>query len=231
MRTATYDLETIRSRLLTAVACVVLLAGWTTLAPAADQGWTSLFNGRSLNGWEGNQEMFRVEAGAIVGGRLDSPIPHNEFLCTKREFEDFELRLECRVEPATTNAGIQLRSRRKPNDHEVIGYQADVGKGVWGKLYDESRRNRFLAENAEAVSKAQIRPTGWNQYKIRCEGPRIRLWLNGVLTVDYREQDPDIAPRGVIALQIHGGPPAEASYRKLQIRELGNGGGDDSRSD
>jgi len=104
-----------------------------------------LFDGRTLNGWEGNLEIFRVQDGAIVGGTLKQKIDHNWFLCTTKEYGDFELRLKCKLIGEGANAGIQFRTRRIPNHHEVIGYQADMGQQWWGKLYDESRRRRVLA--------------------------------------------------------------------------------------
>jgi len=190
-------------------------------APAkSEAGFKPLLDGKSLAGWEGNEKMFRVEKGAIVGGTLKARIPHNEFLCTTAEYGDFELRLKVKAVGKGVNAGIQFRSRRIPNHHEVIGYQADVGGKWWGKLYDESRRRRVLAgPDAKTQAKA-VRPDDWNEYVIRCQGPRIQMWLNGVQTVHYTEKDDKIARRGVIAVQIHGGPPSEAWYKDIRIKEL-----------
>jgi hypothetical protein len=190
----------------------------------AEEGFEPLFDGKSLDGWEGNEKMFRIEEGAIVAGTLDAEIPHNDFLCTKETFADFELRLEAKLEGEGDNAGIQFRSRRVPNHHEVSGYQCDMGTGfdrpIWGSLYDESRRREMLAQgDAEAVKKA-LRPGDWNSLVIRCEGPRVRIWLNDLLTVDYEEKDDKIEREGVIGLQIHSGPPSEASYRRIRIRRL-----------
>lgn len=191
---------------------------------AEDQGFTSLFDGKSMRGWEGNLNMFRIQEGAIVAGSLKERIPHNEFLCTENEFGDFELRLKAKLVGEGNNAGIQFRSRRIPNHHEVIGYQCDMGEGggqnIWGALYDESRRRTMLAVgDQQAVEKAH-RPDDWNELVIRCVGPRIQIWLNGTQTVDYTEPDDTIARHGVIGLQIHGGAPAEASYKDIRIREI-----------
>lgn len=186
--------------------------------------FVSLFDGKTLTGWEGNTKMFRVVDGAIVGGSLKERIPHNEFLCTEKSYGDFELRLQAKLVGPGNNAGIQIRSQRKPNHHECIGYQCDMGdafgRSVWGALYDESRRNRMLAFGDAEKTKAALKPGEWNEFVVRCEGPRIRIWLNGYLTVDYTEADAAIARTGIIGLQIHGGAPAEASYRELKIREL-----------
>ena len=180
------------------------------------EGFTSLFDGKTLTGWEGNEKMFRVEEGAIVGGNLQEKIPRNEFLCTTKEYENFELRLKVKALGDGVNAGVQFRTKRIPNHHEVSGYQADVGAGWWGKLYDESRRNKVLAgDEAKTVNAGE-----WNDYVIRCEGPHIQLWLNGEQTVDYTEKQADIARKGIIAVQIHGGPPSEAWYKDIVIQEL-----------
>ena len=187
------------------------------------KGFRSLFDGRSFAGWEGPQQAFRIEAGAIVGGSLKRPVPHNDFLCTKTTYANFILRAECRL-LGPANGGIQIRSQRVPNNYEVCGYQADMSAdpegGFWGCLYDESRRNRNLAAPDRRVLKKILKPRDWNLYEIRCEGPRIRLFLNGVQTVDYTEKDDKLPQRGIIGLQIHGGGPSEAWYRNIAIEEL-----------
>lgn len=182
---------------------------------------TALFDGKTLNGWDGDREWFRVEDGAIVGGKLNQKIPHNFFLSTQQSYSDFELTLEFRLTGGGTNAGVQIRSQRIPDHHEMIGYQADLGDNYWGALYDESRRNRVLASpSREALAKV-LKLEDWNTYRIRCEGRRIQLWINDLQTVDFMETDESLEQRGLIAVQIHGGPPGEARYRKLQIRSLG----------
>lgn len=183
--------------------------------------FTRLFDGKSLDDWEGNLEWFRVEKKAIVGGKLDQPIPQNEFLCTRQSYSDFELRLQVKIVGDQTNAGIQVRSRRIPDHHEMVGYQADVGHGWWGKLYDESRRNRVLAGPDDQLLERIVKKDAWNDYRIRCQGRRIQLWINGRQTVDYTEADESIPQDGLIGLQIHSGPPGEAWYREIRIRELG----------
>ncbi|MBX7074327.1 MAG: DUF1080 domain-containing protein [Pirellulales bacterium] len=197
---------------------IVAAAGELNAARGAEP--TPLFDGASLAGWEGAEKWFRVEEGAIVAGTLKERIPRNEFLATTKEFGDFELRLEFKVIGKGANAGVQFRSRRIPDHHEMKGYQADLGDGWWGALYDESRRSRVLARpNAKELAKV-LKRDDWNQYRIRAEGRRIQLWINEFPTVDYTEPDESIEQRGLIALQIHGGPPSEAWYRKLVIEEL-----------
>lgn len=216
-------MRTPRQKLLASLLTALVL-GVSCPRGYAEESFEPLFDGQSLDGWEGNEKTFRVAEGAIVAGTLEAEIPHNDFLCTKETFADFELRLDAKLVGKGDNAGIQFRSRRVPNHHEVSGYQCDMGTGfdrpIWGSLYDESRRREMLAQgDVEAVKKA-LKPGDWNSFVIRCEGPRVRIWLNDLLTVDYREKDDSIAREGVIGLQIHSGPPSEASYRRIRIRRL-----------
>lgn len=202
----------------------------------------SLFDGEILAGFEGDASWFRIEDGCIVAGRLDQPIPKNQFLATTEKFDNFELRLEVRMRGQGRNAGVQFRSRRPGSRddvpaHEMIGYQADVGemqtRSIWGALYDESRRRRMLVlpeppfdvpwtkpKNADDDQTDAPEETEWVKMRIVCYGPRIQISLNGTRTVDYLETDDNIPDVGVIGLQIHSGKPAEAWYRNLRILGL-----------
>lgn len=190
-----------------------------------EKGFASLFDGKKLDGWEGNLKHFRVEENAIVAGTMKAKVPRNEFLTTKKEYADFELRLRAKLIGEGGNAGIQIRSQRIPDHHEMIGYQVDMGKAWekiwWGKLYDESRRAKVLAgpEDEKALEKL-VKFDDWNDYRIRCQGKRVQIWLNGTKTVDYTEPDAKIEQSGFIGLQIHGGPPSEAWYKDIRIKEL-----------
>lgn len=190
----------------------------------SEKNFVPLFDGKTLAGWEGDEKVFRVESGAIVGGSLKEKVAHNEFLCSKKEYGDFELRLKARLIGKGDNAGVQFRSQRIPKHFEVIGYQCDIGiangKSIWGALYDESRRKKFLATgDHDAITKA-FKTDDFNDLVIRCEGPHIHIWVNGVLTVDYVEEEKGIPTTGRLALQIHGGEPSEASYKDIRIMEL-----------
>lgn len=182
-----------------------------------------LFDGKSFSGWEGDTaHTWRIEEQSITGGSLTETVPHNYFLATDKTFGNFILRLRFKLKgTGFVNAGIQFRSQRtaKP-DYEMTGYQADLGKGYWGSLYDESRRNKTLAAPDTALISRILHPDGWNDYEIRCEGPRIRIRLNGHETVDYAETDPSIPRNGRIALQIHGGGKAQVWYKDLVLEPL-----------
>lgn len=186
-------------------------------------GSVSLFDGKTFEGWEGDTDKtWKIEDGAIVGGSLDTVVPRNEFLCTKKSYGDFELKVKFKLigDKVKANAGVQFRTKRIPNHHEVSGYQADVGQDYWGALYDESRRNKVLVRPAKETIDKLVKAEDWNEYVIRCEGARIRLWLNGTLTVDYTEADEKIDRTGIIGLQIHGGAKAKAYYKDIRIEEL-----------
>ena len=95
------------------------------------------------------------------------------------------------------------------------------GRCIWGSLYDESRRKKFLLHGDKDKVEKAFKPGEWNDFVVRCEGPRVQIWLNGVPTIDYKEDDAQVERTGIIAVQIHGGPPSEASYRKIRIKPLG----------
>jgi hypothetical protein len=200
----------------------VFLALIVATFPALAAEPMPLFDGKTLKGWEGDEKTWRVEDGAIVGGSLDAVVPRNEFLCTTKAYDHFELKLKFKLlgDKDKANAGVQFRTKRIPKHHEVSGYQADIGQGYWGALYDESRRNKVLAGPSKEVIEKAAKPEEWNEYRIRCEGPSIKLWLNGLQTVDYVEKDEKIAQSGVIGLQVHGGGKTKVMYKDITIEEL-----------
>ncbi len=205
------------------ILCILKMAGFFGQSVNLLTKSTPLFDGRTFRGWEGDTtNEWRVEGGALVGGSLNKMVSHNDFLCTTRSYANFELTLRWKlVGTGFVNAGVQLRSQRLTNPaYEMTGYQADLGQGYWGSLYDESRRNKTLAQPDSSLITRILRLNDWNEYRIRCEGPRIRIWLNGQPTVDYVETDPAIPQSGLIGLQIHGGGKAEASYKAIVLNEL-----------
>ena len=183
-----------------------------------------LFNGKNFKGWQGDTlHTWRIQNGSLVGGSLAEKVPHNEFISTTRNYSDYVLKLKFKLtgNEGFINGGVQFHSQRIANPpYEMTGYQADMGKGYWASLYDESRRNKLLATADSAIIKRVLRPNDWNDYEIRTEGRRIRILLNGEQTVDYTEGDTTIPQSGLIALQIHGGGKAEVFYKDITLEEL-----------
>lgn len=189
----------------------------------------SLFDGQSLSGWqvrEGEEKWWRVTDGVIEGGSFEEKVPHNTFITLPKSYQNFELKLKVRVIAGEgegfKNSGIQVRSQRLPDHHEMIGYQVDAGIGWWGKIYDESRRRMVIAEPLdEAALKAVVHDWDeWNEYRILAEGPRIRTWINGVFAHDYTEEDSNMPLEGLIGVQAHSGGKFVVQFKDLSIREL-----------
>lgn len=216
------------------LAVALLCASAFALKPVDAQQAVSLFDGKTFSGWEGDTDKtWRIEDGVIIAGAMETPAPRNEFLCTKAKYSDFELTLEFKlVASKKINAGVQFRTEL-PGDHSnesqvqeynhVVGYQADIGTGYHGCLYDEARRRKVLARPDAKTDKEVETATpddGWQSYRIRAVGNRIQLWLNGVQTVDYMEDDKSIATDGMIALQIHGNMVGTIAYRNISINDL-----------
>jgi acetyl esterase/lipase len=179
-------------------------------------GFVPLFNGKDLAGWEGDSSLWSAKDGMLVGE--SGGIKQNNFLATEATYGDFILKFSVRLANDSGNSGVQFRSVRVPG-HEMSGYQADIGPGYWGSLYDESRRNRVLAPAAPKALEA-LHKGEWNHYVIRAMGDQITLTLNGVESVKYTETDPNIARAGRIAVQIHAGGPMKVEFKDIHIQPL-----------
>ncbi len=207
-----------KSRLLLLLAFV-----WLCI-PLTAQDAVPLFDGKTLEGWDFTEGFWRVEEGTVTAGTGTEKIPRNEFISTKKSYENFELtlKIQCTGDPKTgmINSGIQIRSARLPGGG-MAGYQVDCGAGWFGKIYDEHRRALIYGTpvDAAALEKA-VDVFGWNEYRILAEGPRIQVWINGVKASDYTETDPDIPLNGAIAPQIHSGGHAIVRFKDITVREL-----------
>jgi hypothetical protein len=179
-----------------------------------------LFDGQTETGWIPDS-AFRIQNCAYVGGSLASQLPDNHFISTTRMFTNFVLRLKFKLVglDGFINGGVQFRSARLAGGL-VGGYQADMGDAYWGSLYDENRRNAVLVNANQPAVEAVLHKNDWNDYAIKAEGSRIQLFINGLKTVDFLEADASIPLFGIIALQIHSGARAEASYKEISIEEL-----------
>lgn len=176
-------------------------------------GFTPLFNGKDLTGWIGDAELWKVEAGSLVG-RTVKDLSYNDFLRTDKEYANFIMYCETRLRGY--NSGIQFRSIVRQDGH-MAGYQADIGDGCWGALYEEAMRGHLVHYKPEIVEPI-LRENDWNEYMICAVDDYIILILNEVVTAELN--DPEGARTGLIGLQIHAGPPQEVAFRNLCIKEL-----------
>jgi hypothetical protein len=203
-----------------ALICAVSIIALSANAATAKR----IFDGKTFTGWEGDtNKTWRIADGAFVGGSLDKTVPRNEFLRTTRSYTNFVLRLKFKLtgKSGFINGGVQLRSKPASNPpNEMVGYQADMGEGWWGALYDESRRNKVLIKPDPAAVEKALKKNEWNEYEIRCEGKRIRSAINGVAMIDYTEADDSIEQFGQIGLQVHGGGQTEVFYKDITVEEL-----------
>ncbi len=229
--------------------CCTLLAGLGCLvgSPAAaadDDGFQSLFDGKTLEGWDGDPKLWRVEDGAITGQTSDDdPIKHNSFLIWREgKVDDFELTLEYRIEGG--NSGIQYRSWEEPEKvgrWVIGGYQADIdSKGTWtGALYGERYRGILAARGQKTVigdnhkpkvvgeigSRDEllkhIKPDGWNKYRIVGKGYTFIHEINGHTMVEVTDEDTAERRRsGLLAFQVHRGPPMKVQFRNIRLKRL-----------
>jgi putative membrane-bound dehydrogenase-like protein len=178
---------------------------------ATTENVKDFFNGKDLTGWDGDDKLWKVENGEIVGR---SPgLKRNEFLRSHLLAGDFRFKVQIKLVPNAGNSGIQFRSESLP-DGEVKGPQADIGAGWWGKLYEENGRGVLWDKVDERIVKVD----DWNEYEIVATGSRIRTFINGRPCVDL--DDPAGARRGIFAFQLHSGVAMEVRFKDLRL-ELG----------
>ena len=203
----------------------LLLLALTTLSSSASAAdWTPLFNGQNLDGWtqRGGKAEYRVENGEIIG--VSVPKTPNSFLCTNKNYRDFILEFEFKVD-ANLNSGVQFRSQSLPDykNGQVHGYQCEIDpsdRGWTTGIYDEGRRGWLnnLAHNDRA--RFAFKPGDWNLVRIEAIGNRLRTFLNRVPAADLKD---DLTPEGFIALQVHGVPDAfvglEVRWRNIRLQE------------
>jgi WD40 repeat protein len=193
------------------------------LMAVQERDFESLFDGETFEGWEGDVKMFRIQEGAIVGGNLKKRIAQDHFLCTKKKYQDFELRLLVKLnwedESRVRSAGIRFRGERITGLRKIKGYECDMGRNReghdnWGALFGLP----FTPKQRAAITGVLWRKE-WNDLRIRCQGKSIEISLNGHQTISY--DNAELTDPGVIALQIETGEPAEVSFRQIRIKQLG----------
>jgi hypothetical protein len=209
----------------------------TCSAVADDATWRPLFDGKTLDGWKqrGGAARYRVENGEIVGASV--PKTGNSFLCTTRDYGDFILELEFKVDPKL-NSGVQIRSQcfDKPTEFmqegkkhtippgRVHGYQVEIDplERAWsGGIYDEGRRAWLNDLKNNDAARRAFRQNEWNKFRVECRGDSIKTWINGVPAADLKD---NMTPKGFIALQVHGvgdsTDPREVRWRDIRIQEI-----------
>lgn len=207
---------------------LLLLAIALAAPTSAQDGWTSLFDGKSLKGWTQKNGTATYEAvdGAIVGTTAKgSP---NSFLCSDRFYGDFELEFDVKLLNDSLNSGVQIRSHSIPSyrSGRVHGYQVEVStNGEAGFIYDEARRGWLSKDRDDPGRRSAFKSGEWNRYRVICLGPSMVTWINGVQVARVVD---DWSPAGFIGLQVHsvgGDPKWQVAWRNLRVRELGDGGG------
>lgn len=170
------------------------------------------FNGKDLTGWDGDKTVWSVENGEIVG-KTATGLKRNDFLKSGMSVTDFRLSVRVKLTPNEANSGIQFRS--VPLDGgEMRGPQADIGKGWWGKLYEESGRGLLVKDGGETF----VKPNDWNDYVVEAVGPAVKIWINGEKVADYTDEK--LARRGLIGFQVHSGGPTEVRFKDLRLTVL-----------
>jgi len=236
------------SKLLSALALGAALIAQTALVSGAEAGFVEIFNGKDLTGWEGNPKLWSVQDGAITGQTTaENSTKGNTFLIwTNGTVADFELHCSYKLTPGDSkgfaNSGIQYRSKvANPANWVVHGYQADMeaGPSYSGILYEEGGRG-ILAQRGEKVVVPQdgkkqvvgsvgnaaeigaaIKKGDWNDYVIIAQGNHLQQFINGKQTMDLvDEEEAKRAMSGILALQLHAGPPMMAQFKNIRLKKL-----------
>ncbi len=212
-------------------------------ATAPPEGFVSLFDGKSLEGWEGDPAIWSVQDGAITGQTTsETKLTRNEFLVWKDDVDNFELRLKFRLEGG--NSGIYYRARQRTADDQgvdpLIGTQADFdASGRWTGVIMEYLLRDVLAERGQKVviredGQKQVagsvadpaellkayRPNAWNDYRVTAQGGKVTLQINGVTMCELDDRDPRRLTRGRLALQVHVGPPMTVQFKDIYFRKF-----------
>lgn len=227
----------------------ILLILVSALVASADHHAShSIFNGKDLTGWNGDPTFWSVKDGVITGqSRAESPVEVNTFLIWENEVSDFEFTAEFKLTGETSNSGVQYRSKVvEPENWIVGGYQADMDyiNRYTGMLYEERGRGIIIRPGIRAqinpghtTKKPQLTSLGegtpaetlksaihsgkWTQLRIVAKGNHLQHFVNGVLTAEGLDTDPDHASAsGALALQLHRGPPMTVQFRNVTLKPL-----------
>jgi Domain of Unknown Function (DUF1080) len=217
-------------RLLLGVALALVAAAQSNTPPnqlspqEKKEGYRLLFNGKNLEGWEGDPVRWFVQDGAIVGSSDGHPFKVNTFLIYRGQFSNFIVKFDIKLR--NHNSGVQFRSQQLPGPGWMVrGYQADASevgdeKSAWGNFYEERGRGRNIMKSPDEgwrIAKSLVHHGDWNSYVVLADGDHIRLTFNGVVTIDTHDS---AASTGIIALQLHAGPEMRVEFRNIKLKQL-----------
>lgn len=206
-----------------------------------EEGFAPIFNGKDLSGWEGEEGFWSARDGAITGETTPQhPVKHSTYLMWRGgKVADFEMRFSYRI--ASGNSGVQFRSRELEN-WDIAGYQADFdAPNQWtGCLYDcNAKRERVIGPRGQKVTidadgkrtaspiadpaelLKHVKKDGWNEYHVIARGPEVTLKINGVVMSQVIDHEQGVAHQsGILAIQLHGGPPMKVQVKNLRLKHL-----------
>lgn len=225
--------------MLRSLLCIAMIIAAAPLH--AEEEFVELFNGKNLDGWKGDAKVWSVEDGLLTGkspAAEEDKLKSNTFAIWDGEVGDFELIAEFRLE-GDNNSGVQYRAQANPKNgpYSIVGYQADIhpAANYTGMLYDEGGRG-IAAERGQKVTlkadgKNEVKPldgkfapvdlSAWTTLEVKAVGNRLVHKINGDVTVDVTDEDPQNAEaKGLLALQVHAGPDMKVQYRSIKLKKL-----------
>jgi ribosome modulation factor len=187
------------------------------LAAFAKDGFTPLFNGKNLDGWDGDPRLWKAQDGMIVGSTEGNPLEYNSFLMTRKSYGNFILKAQAKLR--NHNSGIQFRSEEVPGLRWAVrGYQADMAENnYWGCIYEERGKRGVMVNGWKDKAEKVVKLKDWNDLELLCDGDHINLKVNGLETADLHDS---LKLDGIIALQLHKGPPMQVYFRNMEIKIL-----------
>ena len=233
-----------KKTIITLLTAALVLPALAEDKKADEKGFEKIFDGKTLKGWKGDPKFWSVKDGAITGTTTRAnPTRGNTFIIWEAgKTADFELKLQYKI--IRGNSGIQYRSFKLPGNNDgfrIGGYQADfeAGNTYSGILYGErfrgilARRGQktIIEDNGKpkvvgtvgnsAEIQKKIKKEDWNDYHIVAKGFRFTHYINGVRTVDVLDEDKDQRRAdGLLALQLHAGPPMVVQFRNIRIKHI-----------
>jgi len=226
---------------------ILSLSCISTVSAAAD-GFETIFNGKDLTGWDGDPRFWSVTDGVIRGQTTaENPTKGNTFLVWRDgKLKNFVLKIKFRLE--NHNSGVQYRSKEL-GKWVIGGYQADIleAQGTVGFLYEERARGWLvsvgdimvidengkknvvgkIADTDELIKAGYYKDKDWNEYTIVCRGNHVVHYLNGFQTIELIDNDPKgRMMEGLLALQLHAGPPMTIDFKDISVKHLPDHYGD-----